>query len=89
MLPGRPICGKCRDKIVTAWKPTAPGVHSSDLVGCEKLTPEKWEEGWRNDGDGWYQHNCPILFLLRIEDERKVGIMNEHLEENHEQAALS
>jgi hypothetical protein len=56
-----PLCVKCRDK---KTKPLEAG--GSILTGCEGLSAEKWEAGWRDDGDGHYQHNCP---LLPVEDE--------------------
>lgn len=72
--PTMPLCGKCSLARFGIWRRVSEGTHEQDILGCRRLTGEEWKEGWRNDHDGlgWFQRNCPILRVARVENEERV-----------------
>lgn len=69
------FCGRCHNLTGQTRPISRPGgVTGTEITieGCKKMSKEKWDEGWRHDDDGHlHQHNCPLMLLLRVEDERR------------------
>jgi hypothetical protein len=70
------MCHKCADrKAERSPKDAVKGIVLRVWTGCKRLSGAEWDEGWFSDdplNETYYQHNCPISLVMRIEDEKPV-----------------